>query len=92
LVQAALHWCDKFMVVISEHSIANEWVQAEVEWALERSQPILAVRIDGYSWNDLIQMLDLPSNLDVGKVVLCFDFSGDLERAQKQLSLALDGL
>src|SRR5690242_19954219 len=25
LVQAALHWCDKFMVVISERSIANEW-------------------------------------------------------------------
>lgn len=97
LVQAALHWCDKFMVVISEASIINEWVQAEVEWALKRSRPVLAVRFGACDWNDLVHMLRLPFKVKLRlKLKLyqvpCFDFSGDLKLAQKELAAALDDL
>ena len=57
LVQAALHWCDKFMVVISERSVSNSWVVAEVEWAADNSRPSLppaSIAMDGrISWMQL---------------------------------------
>ena len=92
LVQAALHWCDKFMVVISEMSVVNEWVHAEVEWALERSRPILAVRLDHCNWEDMVQVLELPPSTETSRNVQLFDFSGGIDRAQQQLSKALDDL
>lgn len=92
LVQAALHWCDKFMVVISEASIANLWVQAEVEWAIERSRPILAVSLDGRGWLELISALKPSSNQNASQFVPCFDFSNHLQQAQSQFSMALDKL
>jgi hypothetical protein len=92
LIQAALHWCDKFMVVISERSISNTWVQAEVEWALERSRPIIAVRLDRCGWDDLIGVLRQTSMLLTDRIVPCFDFSGELESAQNQLAITLDEL
>ena len=92
LVQAALHWCDKFMVVISERSVSNAWVQAEVEWALERSRPIIAVRLDRCGWDDLINVLKQTSMLLVDRIVPCFDFTADLESAQNQLAISLDEL
>jgi hypothetical protein len=91
LVQAALHWCDKFMVVISQLSIANEWVQAEIEWALERSRPILAVHLEELGWDDLFRMLKLSPNIEAHQVQ-CFNFGNDLEQAQRQLTAALDEL
>jgi TIR domain len=91
-VQAALQLCDKFMIVISENSIANEWVQAEVEWALEHSRPILAIRLGRWGWTDLLGALTLPSHLNKSEVVSCIDFSGALEPAQKKLAIALDDL
>ena len=78
LVQAALHWCDKFMVVISERSISNEWV-------LEHSRPIIAVRLDRYGWDDLISVLKQTSIPLVNRVVPCFDFTGDLESAGRPI-------
>jgi TIR domain len=82
LVQAALHWCDKFMVVISEMSVVNEWVHAEVEWALERSRPILAVRLDHCTWKDMVQVLELPLSTESSRNVQPFDFSEGIDRAQ----------
>jgi hypothetical protein len=92
LVQAALHWCDKFMVVISERSVSNAWVQAEVEWALERSRPIIAIRLDRCGWDDLINVLKQTSMLLVDRIVPCFDFTVDLQSAQNQLAISLDDL
>jgi len=93
LVQAALHWCDKFMVVISKESIANEWVQAEVEWALEQSRPILAVQLGRWEWTDLLDELTLSSPLNTKSgAVSCIDFTGPLEPAQYKLAKALDDL
>ena len=92
LVQAALHWCDKFMVVISKASIKNAWVQAEVEWALERSRPILSVSIDDCRWQHLVQRLELSPGMRVDRSVQNFDFGRDLVSAQNRFAAALDKL
>ena len=90
LVQAALNWCDKFMVVISERSIGNEWVLAEVEWAIEKARPILAVRLDEHGWPDITSRLNVrPEGLPV---VPIFDFSSDIPRAQNELTNSLKEL
>jgi hypothetical protein len=90
LVQAALHWCDKFMVVISEWSLRTPWVVAEAEWALDNSRPILAVRFDSSEWKDLIDALGRECEPLAN--VQTFDFQHDLERAQRELGYALDAL
>ena len=90
LVQAALHWCDKFMVVISKGSIRNSWVLAEVEWALDNARPILAVRFGSYEWSDLIGELGRVS--ESPETVKDFDFRSHVELAQKELEQALDAL
>jgi hypothetical protein len=87
LVQAALHWCDKFMVVISEHSIANEWVVAEVEWAIKRKRPIVAVRLDAHEWTEIVQRLGLT--VEAIPVVPVFDFSRDNRIPQHALKRCL---
>lgn len=92
LVQAALHWCDKFMVVISKASTHNAWVQAEVEWALERSRPILSVCVDDYGRHDLVQVLELSPGMRRHSSIQHFNFSGDLAPAQNQFTAALDEL
>ena len=81
------------MVVISKESIANEWVQAEVEWALEQSRPILAVQLGRWEWTDLLDELTLSSPLNTKSgAVSCIDFTGPLEPAQYKLAKALDDL
>jgi TIR domain len=90
LVQAALHWCDKFMVVISERSMSNPWVMAEAEWALDNSRPILAVRLDCHEWKDF--MVGLGHVCEPLTTVQVFDFRSNLKRVQKDLENALDAL
>jgi TIR domain len=92
LVQAALHWCDKFMLVISKRSLENEWVHAEVEWALVHSRPIVAVRIDETDWAEFQQKLDVQLNAVTQPRLSVIDFSADLESAQNHLALILDDL
>lgn len=92
LVQAALHWCDKMLVVISEISVRNLWVQAEVEWALERSRPVLAACFDHKAWHHLLHELELSSSVTVNQAVQTFDFSDVIENAQRQLGRSLDKL
>lgn len=41
IVQAALHYCNKFMRVLSHNSISNDWVKAEVTWAVFHKRPII---------------------------------------------------
>ena len=89
LVQAALHWCDKFMVVISERSVSNSWVVAEVEWAVDNSRPVLASRFDSYGWKDLMDAIGACESLAPEQV---FDFRSDVKRAQQALGNALDRL
>ena len=89
LVQAALHWCDKFMVVISERSVSNAWVMAEVEWAVDNSRPVLASRFDSYGWKDLMDAIGACESLEPEQV---FDFRSDVKRAQQDLGHALDRL
>jgi hypothetical protein len=89
LVQAALHWCDKFMVVISERSVSNPWVVAEVEWAVNNSRPILASRFDSYGWKDLMYAIGASGSLAPEQV---FDFQSNVEIAQQELVHALDRL
>jgi TIR domain len=90
LVHAALHWCDKFMVVISQQSISNAWVLAEVEWALEHRRPVLAVRFDDCEWKDFMHALG--SLYDSMSFVQVFDFRSNLKIAQQELGYALDAL
>jgi hypothetical protein len=92
LVQAALHWCDKFLVVISERSLANEWVLAETEWAMDRSRPMIAIRLDKWNWSDLVRLLSLSPRANSHAPVRCFDFHDDSKAGQKQLAEALDQL
>lgn len=92
LVQAALYWCDKFIVVVSRHAVQNEWVRAEVEWALTHMRPIFVCRLDEFSWSDLITKIDPPNRLRLVETPSGFDFSSDQTVAQKLLAVALDGL
>lgn len=89
LVQAALHWCDKFMVVISERSVSNPWVVAEVEWAVDNSRPVLASRFDSHGWKDLKDAIGACELVEPEQV---FDFLSDVKRAQQELGHALDRL
>src|SRR4051794_28136610 len=41
LVTAALHWCDKFLVVVSRRALVNRWVRAEVDWAAHHRPSII---------------------------------------------------
>jgi hypothetical protein len=92
LVQAALHWCDKFLLVISDNSLVNLWVQAEVEWALNHTRPLLVVRLDHHTWQDFLHKLELgPRELALESVPV-FDFRASVEDAQNKLALALDQL
>ena len=89
LVQVALHWCDKFMVVISERSVSNPWVVAEGEWALDNSRPVLASRFDSYGWKDLMDAIGACESLEPEQA---FDFRSAVKRAQQELGHALDRL
>jgi len=89
LVHAALHWCDKFLVVVSDAAVANEWVVAEVEWAIGRARPMLAVCFDGRRFDELRERSDSAS----GEAALHeVDFSADLARGQREVTTALKTL
>lgn len=92
LVQAALHWCDKFMVAISRHAVQNQWVLAEVEWALEHRRPILVAHLDELGWSDLIAEIKLADRLRPAERPPEFDFNSDVGLAQEGFAAALDEL
>ena len=92
LVQAALHWCDKFMVAVSRQAAHNEWVRAEVEWALEHRRPILVARLDELGWSDLIVEIDPAAQLRPAERLPEFDFNSDVDQAQVGFAATLDEL
>jgi len=92
LVQAALHWCDKFMVAVSRHAVQNEWVRAEVEWALEHRRPILVARLDELGWSALMEEIDPTNQFRPAEQPQEFDFTADQTLAQERFAVALDKL
>jgi hypothetical protein len=92
LVQAALHWSASFLVVLSRASLANEWVHAEVEWALERARPVLVARFDETDWATFCEQLQLPEGLPSRRPSGVVDFRHDEHRAAEDLAAALDAL
>jgi hypothetical protein len=93
LVRAALHWCDKFMIVISRNSIDHEWVRAEVDWAVRNDRSIIRCLFDDSDPAQLHPALVSQSwraqpTLDL----LTVDFRGELESARHHLAEILDTL
>jgi hypothetical protein len=91
LVQAALHLCASFMLVLSRASLANEWVQAEVEWVLSRSRPMILVRFDPTEWTTFRDRLQLSAK-SVGRPSRVVDFRHDEREGAVALASALDAM
>ncbi len=46
LVRAALHWCDKFVVVVSQNVEGHEWVRAELDWLYRHAKPLIVCLLE----------------------------------------------
>lgn len=76
-VLEALEACDWFLVVLSPHSVASEWVKDEVHWAIDHRQGrIVTVLVEECRIDRL--HIRLPRIQHV-------DFRADLEAAREQL-------
>jgi tetratricopeptide (TPR) repeat protein len=82
-IREGLKSCDWFLVVMTPDSVASEWVQAEVHWALEkRKDRVVPVLRGDCNPEDLhLKLLRIQH----------IDFRGNLAEAQKKL-LALWGV
>jgi hypothetical protein len=90
LVQAALHWCDKFLVVVSDAAVGNEWVIAEVDWAASHARPIVAVCFDGRRFDDLRVRAAPPfGSAEVYEIDLSAEIAGGQRRVRTVLSALL---
>jgi TIR domain len=87
LVQAALHFCDKFIVAVSCNSINNLWVRAEADWAAEHRRPIIHCLLDE-SEPHLLYSAPTPLVVSPNSI----DFRSDIGAAQKRLRLMIDDL
>jgi hypothetical protein len=93
LVQAALHFCDKFIVVVSQNSITNPWVRAEAEWAAEHQRPVIHCLLDDSDPGLLYTALPPIAEAEGGQRVYGWvDFRGDIREAQTRLGTLLDEL
>lgn len=93
LVQAALYYCDKFMVVVSRHSVDHEWVAAEVAWVVRRARPIVSCLFDDSDPSRINPALVSSRKGPHGKVkVYTVDFRLDVQQAQAILAGILDKL
>jgi len=92
IVQAALHYCNKFMVVLSHNSISNDWVKAEVTWAVFHKRPIILCSLDDINpaqlYPDFKSYLDNYSEIKIYYI----DFNSGIEIGQKALKQVLDKL
>jgi hypothetical protein len=91
LVQAALHWSGSFLLVLSQASLGNEWVHAEVEWALERSRAVLVARLDESGWDALRHQVRLSEQLAITPSGIA-DYRVDERRGGTDLAAAFDAL
>ena len=93
VVGAALHWCDKFMVVVSRHAISHEWVQAEVDWAIKNARIMIICRLDDSLPEQVHSALSLEASCGrVSPEMHFIDFRRNTRKAQKQLSHLLDDI
>jgi TIR domain len=90
LVRAALHWCDKFMVAVSRGAALNEWVNAEVEWAIRNNRLIIVCRLDDSPLESVHPALSLRG--DGRPNVRLVDFRDNISEAQANLAKLLDEL
>jgi hypothetical protein len=64
-IREGLNGCDWFLVVLSPRSVASEWVQGEVHWAMQRRKDrIVPVLIDDCDPGELHLMLELVQHVD----------------------------
>ncbi|MGO9915626.1 MAG: hypothetical protein ACLQIB_13090 [Isosphaeraceae bacterium] len=82
LIQAALTYCTSFLVAVSKNSLSNDWVRAEVGWAIAHNRPVVACLLDETSPNDFGLTTDW----------LFADFQQSVGLAQTQLKNLLGGL
>lgn len=93
LVQAALHYCDKFMVVVSQHSVDHVWVASEVGWAFRRKRPIVSCLFDDSDPRKINPALAYSSKRARGEArVYTVDCRTDVQQAQLRLGRILDRL
>jgi hypothetical protein len=90
LVQAALHWSSSFLLVLSQASLGNEWVRAEVEWALERSRAVLVARLDESGWDARRHQVRLSDMAITPRGIA--DYRVDERHGRADLAAALDAL
>jgi hypothetical protein len=62
LVLLSLHYCDKFVLVVSERSSKSEWVSAEVEWAIGFRRPMILCLLDETNPGKINKNLENISN------------------------------
>jgi hypothetical protein len=93
LVRTALYYLDKFLVVVSEHSIENNWVRAEVAVAVRLRRPIIACLFDRADPSHLHPELCKPSwYRRLRPKIVLVDFNTSIESAQSELARCLDRL
>jgi hypothetical protein len=92
VVNAALHLCDKFMVVTSQNSIRNEWVRAEVDSAVKSDRLIILCLFDDSDVGRLHAALAQSSPLRLSAKLSTVDFRVEIPAAQERLAEILDRL
>ena len=91
LVRTALHYIDKFLVVVSEASICNRWVRAEVTIAAELRRPIIQCLVDGANPSELHPVFGRrPWYTRIRSRVLIVDFRDGVQNGQFVLAKSLD--
>jgi hypothetical protein len=92
LVRAALHWCDKFIVAVSRHSMGHAWVHAEVDWAIRNDRaPLLICLLDASEPGQVHEKL-VPESGGGSVPLIVIDFRSEMVRAREQLADTLDML
>ena len=84
-VQAMLHICDKFMVVVSQYSLDHEWVAAEVEWALDHQRPVVQCLLDNSDSAKIHSSLKRGND----KEIFIADFRINIQEGQQALERIL---
>jgi hypothetical protein len=46
LVRAALHWCDKFVLVVSQNAEDHKWVRSELDWLYRHAKPLIVCLLE----------------------------------------------
>ncbi|GAA4448660.1 hypothetical protein GCM10023189_06850 [Nibrella saemangeumensis] len=91
LVQAALHYCNKFILVLSKNSIGNPWVYAEVDWVMVHQRPIICCLMDS-SDPALLHRQLADYSLNSSNYFKAVDFQEDIGLAQIRLGAFVDEL